>query len=203
MPPAQLCFIVSEPTTLSKADNQRRRMKALSHAAIVSYTRRNPANKGWIQVATAPSFAPSAQSRKNCQLPSRDKRNGSNNGSPEFTKGEQHSQQAQSKRDDLCSHGWLDTAVCEELDPFLKTAFALSRRERSLLHQCEMPQCKLLLGPADFDRRPLHSPCLRLRHPIRVSFLHCERLERAPDPAQPTLVTVDVVVRGDTSSPGR
>lgn len=147
MAPAQLCFIISEPTTLSKADQQRRRMKALSHAAIVSYTRRNPANKGWAQIATAPSFASLAKSRKK----SPDKQTGGSNGPPEVTDGEQKSQKPDLERNNPESspahagHGWMSTAIYEELDPFLKTAFPLSSHERSLLHQCEIPHYKVLL----------------------------------------------------------
>jgi hypothetical protein len=130
-----LCFIVTEPSSISKADQQRRRSKALSHAAIVSYARRNPKFSGWVHVQADEPAASSFQ----LPVPSK---GGARRGTPKAGLGPRvhavATTDAPSPSDFQRSLEAISphNPLCEQLDPFLKTACWLTLRERNALHQC-------------------------------------------------------------------
>ena len=141
MPPTPLCFIVSEPSTLSKADQKRRRSKALSHAAIVAYTRRNLGSSEWFQVQGSGGKVKTAEWEDE---PQRERKmNGGARGcdliaiSKKPSTGKLNSQgvRIESPAPRVTVHN--ESRLYEELDPFLKPASTLSSHERNVLHHCK------------------------------------------------------------------
>ncbi|KAJ9608675.1 hypothetical protein H2200_006446 [Cladophialophora chaetospira] len=195
MAPIPLCFVVSKPTTLSKADQQRRRSKALSHAAVVAFTRRASGSSNWINItATKGKEKPANKSKTNLHRGRSRPREPSNPSNPT---GQPRTDKAASVTSGL-SHAsepldapTLCYALYEDLDPFLRPAISLTRRERNILHHYLLTTPTYVYGtqPGTFycPVRDVNVPQIQInRLWLQWTLLYAEKFV-VPDDSQKTV----------------